>query len=178
MAYALLSHTNIHLSVEYRVEGQGSKPDSLALWSCPKRHQGKREIMSTQIVTGHYQRSFSPGNVEPKPDILQPDALTTGSAFNSRNRKLAVLRTSFIKKLLIYLGVVGVSLAVLPIQAEAGPHHGGFRGGYHHGHFRRGYYGYHRGYYYSGYGHRFFYPGYYPYYGYGGPGACFTFRFN
>jgi hypothetical protein len=59
------------------------------------------------------------------------------------------------KKLLIYLGGVGF---VLPIQAEAGPHHGSFRRGYHRGHFARAYYGYHRGYYYPRYGHRFFYP--------------------
>ena len=136
--------------------------------------------MSTRTVTVNYQPSFSPKNVGRESVLasLKPDHLANDSAFNSRNRKLTVLRTNFIKKLLIYLGVAGVSLAVLPIQAEAGPHHGSFRGGYHHSHFAHGYYRYHRGYYYRRYAHRFFYPGYYPYYGYDGPGPCFTFSFN
>ena len=138
--------------------------------------------MSTRTVTANYQQSFSHKIAERKSvlDISKPDDLSNDSGFRSGNRKLTVLRANFMKKLLIYLG--GVSLAVLPIQAEAGSHHGGmhggFRGGYHHGHFTRGYYRYHRGYYNRGYGHRFFYPGYYPYYGYGGPGPCLTFSFN
>ena len=137
--------------------------------------------MSTRTVTANYQESFSHKIAERKSmlDISKPDDLANDSGFRCGNRKLTVLRANFMKKLLIYLG--GVSLAVLPIQAEAGSHHGGrhagFRGGYHHGHFARGYYRYHPGYYYRGYGYRSFYPGYYPYYGYGGPGACFTFSF-
>lgn len=138
--------------------------------------------MSTRSVTANYQPSFSQENVERASvlDISKPDDLVNDSGFRSDHRKLTASRTNFMKKLLIYLG--GVSLAVLPIQAEAGPHHGGrhggFRGGYHHGRFARGYYRYHRGYYYGRYGYRLFYPGYYPYYGYEGPGSCFSFSFN
>jgi hypothetical protein len=138
--------------------------------------------MRTRTVTANYRPSLSQENVERKAvlDISKPDDRANDSTFRSGNRKLTALRTNFMKKFLIYLG--GVSLAVLPIQAEAGPHHGGmhggFRGGYHHSHFARGYYRHHRGYYYPRYGHRFFYPGYYPYYGYQGPGSCFTFSFN
>ena len=138
--------------------------------------------MSTRTVTANYRPSFSQENVERESvlAISKPDNLANDSGFRPDSRNLTTLRTNFMKKLLIYLG--GFSLAVLPIQAEAGPHpggmHGGFRRGYHHGHFARGYYRYHRGYYYRGYGHRFFYPGYYPYYGYEGTGSCFTFLFN
>src|ERR1700753_388592 len=134
--------------------------------------------MSRRTVTANYQSSFSPENIGGNAvrDISKAADLVNDSAFRSGHRKLTVWRTNFMKKFLLYLG--GVSLAVLPIRAEAGPHHGGmhggFRGGYH-GRFTRGYYRYHRGYYNRGYGHRFFYPGYYPYYGYGGPGPCFTF---
>jgi hypothetical protein len=153
------------------------KARRLALWSSEDTPREKTN-MRTRTVTANYRPSPSKESVESESvlNISKPDNLANHSGFRSDDRKVTALRTNFMKKLLIYLG--GVSLAVLPIQAEAGPHHGGFRGGYHHGHFARGYYRYHRGYYYPRYGHRFFYPGYYPYYGYQWPGSCFTFSFN
>jgi hypothetical protein len=61
------------------------------------------------------------------------------------------------KKLLIYLSVIGISLAVLPMQAEAG--NWKYRcWGHRHGYYSRGYYRhYYSGfpYYYGGYWYRY-----------------------
>jgi hypothetical protein len=77
------------------------------------------------------------------------------------------------KKLLIYLSVIGISLAVLPMQAEAGNRkHGCW--GHHHGYYSRGCYGhYYLGfpYYCGGYWCRYHsYPG--------SPGVSFSFQFD
>src|ERR1700743_221178 len=81
--------------------------------------------MSRRTVTANYQSSFSPENIGGKAvrDISKAADLVNDSAFRSGHRKLTVWRTNFMKNFLLYLG--GVSLAVLPIRAEAGPHHGG-----------------------------------------------------
>jgi hypothetical protein len=144
----------------------------------------EKSNMSTRTVTANYQPSFSLKHPDRKSelDIAKARDIANDSAFRSNHSKPTGFRTNLVKKFLIYLTVIGASLAVLPVQAEAGRHHGGthgrFREGYHHGHFARGYYRYHRGYYYRRYGDRYFYPGYYPYYGYQGPGPWFSFSFN
>jgi hypothetical protein len=87
-------------------------------------------------------------------------------------------KTWFMKKLLIYLSVIGVSLAILPIQAEAGSARKKKDRIWasHHGYSSREHYRY----YYSRY-HRYYgyqrYP--YWYYGYGGcPGIGFSLQFD
>jgi hypothetical protein len=64
-------------------------------------------------------------------------------------------KTWFMKKLLIYLSVIGVSLAILPIQAEAESRHKKKDRFWacHHGYSAREHYWYYRTYYYSRYHH-------------------------
>ncbi len=86
------------------------------------------------------------------------------------------------KKLLIYLSFIGISLAILPVQAEAGWRHkkkDRFRAR-HHGYSAREHYRYYRPYYYSRYHHYYGYQRYrYWYYGYGGcPRVGFSLQFD
>ncbi len=91
-------------------------------------------------------------------------------------------KTWFMKKLLIYLSVIGVSLAILPIQVEAGSRHKKKDRFWarHHGYSAREHYRYHRPYYYSRYHGYYGYQRYpYWYYGYGSrPGLGFSFQFD
>ena len=86
------------------------------------------------------------------------------------------------KKLLVYLSVIGVSLAILPIQAEAGSWHKKRDRFWarHHGYSAREHYRYYRPYYYWRYHHYYGYQGYpYWYYSYGGrPGLGFSLQFD
>src|SRR6266403_4582403 len=57
--------------------------------------------------------------------ILEEEALLSHGLLSDRKLPTARLspKTWFMKKLLIYLSVIGVSLAILPIHAEAGSWH-------------------------------------------------------
>jgi hypothetical protein len=86
------------------------------------------------------------------------------------------------KKLLIYLSVIGVSLAVLPIQAETGSrdkkkwHYWG----HHHAYYTRAYYRHYHPHRYWRYPYYYGYCRYpYQYYGYPGrAGISFSFQFD
>jgi hypothetical protein len=86
------------------------------------------------------------------------------------------------KKLLIWLGVLGICLAFLPDQAEAGSHNKKkYRHwGRHHGYYTREYYRHYHPHYYWRYPSYYGYYRYpYRYYGYPGrPGIGFSFLFD
>ena len=86
------------------------------------------------------------------------------------------------KKLLIFLSVIGVCLGLLPSAAEAGSRDkkNGRYEGRHHGHYARQYYRHYHPHYYWRYPYYYGYYRYpYQYYGYPGrPGISFSFQFD
>jgi hypothetical protein len=86
------------------------------------------------------------------------------------------------RKLLIYLSVIGVSLAILPLQAEAGSRHKKKDRFWarHHSHYARQYYRHYHPNHYWRYPYYYGYYRYpYQYYGYPDrPGISFSFQFD